>query len=92
MPPKRGKKTPAGAGAGAGRGAGGPGGSTGGTAGTASTAGAAAPSHVGTVGVKRPGYGKAGRPTTVLVNHFVCTIPTGTIFHYDSTSINNKFQ
>ncbi|KAG9088956.1 hypothetical protein FRC07_012443, partial [Ceratobasidium sp. 392] len=71
MPPKRAKKTPAGSG-GAGSGA------AGGTGGTAPP-----PSHVGTVGVKRPGYGKAGRSTAVVVNHFVCTIPTGTIYHYD---------
>ncbi|KAG9103624.1 pre-mRNA-splicing factor cwc22 [Ceratobasidium sp. 370] len=69
MPPKRAKKTPAGAGAG----------------GAASGAAASAPppSHVSTIGVKRPGYGKTGRPTTVVVNHFVCTIPTGIIYHYD---------
>ncbi|KAG9103625.1 hypothetical protein FRC06_009399, partial [Ceratobasidium sp. 370] len=39
--------------------------------------------HIQTVGVKRPAFGTAGRPTTVLVNHFVCTIPTGTAYHYD---------
>ncbi|KAG8746116.1 hypothetical protein FRC10_005982 [Ceratobasidium sp. 414] len=39
--------------------------------------------HIQTVGVKRPGFGTAGRPITVLVNHFVCTIPTGTAYHYD---------
>ncbi|KAG8685127.1 pre-mRNA-splicing factor cwc22, partial [Ceratobasidium sp. 395] len=81
MPPKRAKKTPAGAGAGGGAGGGGGGGGPAGGAGAASAA--APPSHVTTVGVKRPGYGKAGRPTAVLVNHFVCTIPTGTIYHYD---------
>ncbi|KAG8742665.1 hypothetical protein FRC10_001148 [Ceratobasidium sp. 414] len=69
MPPKRAKKTPAGPGGGAGGGGG--------------SAAAPPPSHVSTVGVKRPGYGKTGRPTTVIVNHFVCTIPTGTIYHYD---------
>ncbi|KAG8703536.1 hypothetical protein FRC08_002787 [Ceratobasidium sp. 394] len=48
-----------------------------------SPASAPPPSHVSTVGVKRPGYGKGGRSTSVLVNHFTCTIPTGTIYHYD---------
>lgn len=70
MPPKRAKKTPAAAGTGAG-------------AGARSAAASAPPAHVETTGVKRPGYGKAGRPITVNVNHFVCTIPDGTIFHYD---------
>ncbi|QRW00807.1 protein argonaute 3 [Ceratobasidium sp. AG-Ba] len=77
MPPKRAKKTPAGAG-GAGGGAGGGGGAAGAGGPTATPL-----AHVGTVGVKRPGYGKSGRSTNVLVNHFVCTIPTGTIYHYD---------
>jgi eukaryotic translation initiation factor 2C len=72
MPPKRAKKTPAGAG------------------GQSAAPPAAAPTHIGTIGVKRPGYGKAGRATTVIVNHFVCTIPTGMIYHYDGTSFSGS--
>ncbi|KAB5595254.1 Argonaute-1 protein [Ceratobasidium theobromae] len=76
MPPKRGKKTPAGPGPGA----------------SAAGPGAAppAPTHVDTIGVKRPGFGKAGRPTSVLVNHFVCKIPTGMIYHYDTIGDDKK--
>ncbi|KAG8699742.1 hypothetical protein FRC09_006407 [Ceratobasidium sp. 395] len=39
--------------------------------------------HVPTVGVKRPAFGAAGHAINVLVNHFVCTIPTGIAYHYD---------
>lgn len=87
MPPKRGKKTPAGAGAGAKPGGPGPGASAS-AAGTPS----AAPAHIQTTGVKRPGYGKAGRATTVLVNHFTCTIPTGTIYHYDGRCLTTRLK
>lgn len=52
-------------------------------AGGAAAAAAAPPVHVTTVGVKRPGFGKVGRATTVIVNHFPCKIPTSTIYHYD---------
>ncbi|QRW00817.1 protein argonaute 1 [Ceratobasidium sp. AG-Ba] len=38
---------------------------------------------VPTIGVKRPGFGTSGRSVTVLVNHFVCSKPTGTVYHYD---------
>ncbi|CAE6524743.1 unnamed protein product [Rhizoctonia solani] len=57
-------------------------------AGRGAASAAAAPpgpaSHVTTIGVKRPGFGKSGRAMTVLVNHFVCKIPTGIIYHYDA--------
>lgn len=39
--------------------------------------------HVQTVGVKRPGYGTAGRPITVIANAFETPIPGKIIRHYD---------
>ena len=60
-------------------------------AGTGTAAAASAPpAHIQTTGVKRPGFGKAGRPITVKVNHFVCTIPTGIIYHYDGACLPRK--
>ncbi|GAB1517152.1 hypothetical protein RhiTH_000196 [Rhizoctonia solani] len=89
MPPKRGRGGAGGAGRGAGRG-GGPviaaaapsGAGRGGAASAAAPSGP--PSHVATVGVKRPGFGKSGRAVTVITNHFPCKIPTGIIYHYDA--------
>lgn len=39
--------------------------------------------HVETVGVKRPGVGRAGRGTRVMTNHFPVSIPKDIIYHYD---------
>ena len=39
--------------------------------------------HVGTIGVKRPGYGETGRAINVTTNHFECEIPESIIHHYD---------
>ncbi|KZW04251.1 eukaryotic translation initiation factor 2C [Exidia glandulosa HHB12029] len=41
------------------------------------------PSHVQTIGVRRPGVGSAGRKLNVVTNHFGVTIPDGIIHHYD---------
>ncbi|KAF8744839.1 argonaute family, partial [Rhizoctonia solani] len=87
MPPKRGRGGAGGAGRGAGRGGGpviaaaAPSGAGSGAA--SATAPSGPPSHVATVGVKRPGFGKSGRAVTVITNHFPCKIPTGIIYHYD---------
>ncbi|KAJ7600899.1 argonaute-like protein [Mycena floridula] len=40
-------------------------------------------SHVTAVGVKRPGFGRAGRRIKVFVNAFVSGVPEGIISHYD---------
>ncbi|QRW26912.1 protein argonaute 1 [Rhizoctonia solani] len=95
MPPKRGRGGAGGAGRGAGRG-GGPviaaaapsGAGRGGAASAAAPSGP--PSHVATVGVKRPGFGKSGRAVTVITNHFPCKIPTGIIYHYDGAYDGQK--
>ncbi|KAG6909899.1 hypothetical protein DXG01_014713 [Tephrocybe rancida] len=44
--------------------------------------------HVTTVGVKRPGYGTAGRPLAIVTNSFVAEIPDKIIRHYDAFSSN----
>lgn len=46
-------------------------------------------SHVQTIGVRRPGYGTAGKPLKVVTNHFGVTIPEGIIHHYDVVIDNN---
>ncbi|CAE6431878.1 unnamed protein product [Rhizoctonia solani] len=90
MPPKRGRGAAGGAG-GAGRGAGRGGSAIGaaapagaGRGGATSAAPAGPASHVTTIGVKRPAFGKSGRAITVITNHFPCKIPTGIIYHYDA--------
>lgn len=40
-------------------------------------------SHVQAVGVKRPGYGTAGRAITVYSNFFRVSLPESVIHHYD---------
>lgn len=40
-------------------------------------------SHVQAVGVKRPGYGTAGRAVTVYSNFFKISLPESVIHHYD---------
>ncbi|KAH7105502.1 eukaryotic translation initiation factor 2C [Auriculariales sp. MPI-PUGE-AT-0066] len=40
-------------------------------------------SHVQTIGVRRPSYGRGGRPLRVITNHFPVTIPESIIHHYD---------
>ncbi|KAK7470584.1 hypothetical protein VKT23_002008 [Stygiomarasmius scandens] len=39
--------------------------------------------HVSTIGVKRPGYGSGGKPSTIQINSFTTTVPDGIIHHYD---------
>jgi eukaryotic translation initiation factor 2C len=39
--------------------------------------------HIQTVGVRRPGTGRAGRPIQVYTNHFEIAVPDSTIHHYD---------
>jgi eukaryotic translation initiation factor 2C len=39
--------------------------------------------HVQAVGVKRPGYGTAGRAVTVFSNFFKVSLPESVIHHYD---------
>jgi len=43
-------------------------------------------SHISTVGVRRPGFGKAGKPMQVTANLFKTTIPNCVIYHYDGLS------
>ncbi|KAG6902071.1 hypothetical protein C0995_004769 [Termitomyces sp. Mi166 len=45
--------------------------------------GLAGSSHLRTVGVRRPGYGAAGRSLAIVTNSFVTTIPDTIIRHYD---------
>lgn len=40
-------------------------------------------SHVSTIGVKRPGFGTAGRPYSVITNNLIVEIPEKIIRHYD---------
>jgi eukaryotic translation initiation factor 2C len=42
--------------------------------------------HIETIGVRRPGFGTAGRPLPIIVNSFPTTIPDGIICHYDGKS------
>ncbi|KAI5983309.1 argonaute-like protein [Pisolithus marmoratus] len=46
--------------------------------------------HVQVVGVRRSGYGSAGRPITVSSNFFNITPPEGNIHHYDVISPSEK--
>ncbi|KAA1466451.1 argonaute-like protein [Dentipellis sp. KUC8613] len=46
--------------------------------------------HVESIGVKRPGFGNAGRALEVYTNHFTTDIPTETIHHYDVISPSEK--
>lgn len=39
--------------------------------------------HVQTIGVRKPGYGKEGRPFSVFTNHFGAQITDNIISHYD---------
>jgi len=39
--------------------------------------------HVQTIGVKKPGYGREGRPFQVFTNHFGAQITDNIISHYD---------
>ncbi|KAI6105779.1 argonaute-like protein [Pisolithus sp. B1] len=73
---------------GRGRGRGGGGGGRGGPPAAASTALPGA--HVQVVGVRRSGYGSAGRPITVSSNFFNITPPEGNIHHYDVISPSEK--
>ncbi|TFY72934.1 hypothetical protein EVG20_g92 [Dentipellis fragilis] len=43
--------------------------------------------HVESIGVKRPGFGNAGRALEVYTNHFTTDIPTETIHHYDGKTL-----
>jgi len=39
--------------------------------------------HVTTIGVRKPGYGREGRPFQVSTNHFAASVTEQTISHYD---------
>ncbi|KAF8313410.1 Piwi-domain-containing protein [Clavulina sp. PMI_390] len=39
--------------------------------------------NVQAIGVRRPGFGKAGRPSKIKSNHFLAEIPQDIIHHYD---------
>ncbi|SJK96831.1 uncharacterized protein ARMOST_00077 [Armillaria ostoyae] len=66
-----------------GRGGGGGGGRGGGVAGPQSSPSASVSSAAQAVGVRRPGFGKAGRAMTILVNACEMNIPDITAYHYD---------
>ncbi|KAG6333722.1 hypothetical protein ID866_5365 [Astraeus odoratus] len=82
--PGRGGGGGPGRGGGAGRGGRGmpPPAATGGTSAAPSTV--LPEAHVQAVGVRRSGYGKAGRPITVTSNFFNISLPKGNIHHYDA--------
>jgi hypothetical protein len=44
-------------------------------------------SHITTIGVRRPGFGTAGKPFEVFTNHFACEIPETVIHHYDGNCL-----
>ncbi|KAG6866468.1 hypothetical protein C0991_003986 [Blastosporella zonata] len=48
------------------------------------------PSHITTVGVRRPGYGSGGKPLPIYVNSFATSIPEDIIHHYDVISPSEK--
>lgn len=85
---------------GRGRGRGGPargGPPRGGPPGAAARATSSAPpsgalpgAHVQAVGVRRSGYGTAGRAITVLANFFSMASPDSHIHHYDGASYSNR--
>ncbi|KAF8627134.1 hypothetical protein AX17_006353 [Amanita inopinata Kibby_2008] len=66
-------------GRGRGRGAGAP--RDGSTA--AQTSGPAVPAHIATVGVRRPDYGRAGRPINIIANAYNVKNSEGMVYHYD---------
>ena len=43
--------------------------------------------HVQTIGVRKPGYGREGRPFQVFTNHFAASVTDQTISHYDGASL-----
>ncbi|KAJ8698381.1 hypothetical protein PTI98_005094 [Pleurotus ostreatus] len=75
---------------GGGRGGGGARGGRGGGGAGAATGSLDIASHVQTVGVKRPSYGTAGRPVTVIANAFETPIPGKIIRHYDVIEPSEK--
>ncbi|KAJ6500901.1 argonaute-like protein [Mycena sanguinolenta] len=73
MPPRgQGRGAPRGGGGGGGGGRGGGRGGRG-----------MGPSHITTIGVRRPGFGSSGRTIPVNINSFKTTVPEGWIYHYD---------
>ncbi|KAF9247291.1 argonaute-like protein [Melanogaster broomeanus] len=56
----------------------------------ASASGALPGSHVQAVGVRRSGYGTAGKPITVSANFFNIALPECNIHHYDVISPSEK--
>ena len=42
--------------------------------------------HVQTIGVRKPEYGREGRPFQVFTNHFAASVTDQTISHYDGMS------
>ncbi|KDQ64588.1 hypothetical protein JAAARDRAFT_116696 [Jaapia argillacea MUCL 33604] len=65
------------------------GGAAGGGTGGGGAAYATSP-HITTVGVKRSGFGVAGRRLEVFTNHFSVKIPEAVIHHYDVISPSEK--
>jgi hypothetical protein len=53
---------------------------------SAPPSGALPGAHVQAVGVRRSGYGTAGKPINVLTNFFAMTSPESNIHHYDGGS------
>lgn len=53
---------------------------------SAPPSGALPGAHIQVVGVRRSGYGTAGRPINVLANFFTMTSPESNIHHYDGAS------
>ncbi|KAH7914195.1 argonaute-like protein [Hygrophoropsis aurantiaca] len=102
MPPRGAPGQAGGGGRGGGRGAprgGGPPGRGGGPprggapvaiGGPVTPGGALPGNHVQAVGVKRPGFGTAGKPIVVASNFFNISLPDSIIYHYDVISPADK--
>jgi eukaryotic translation initiation factor 2C len=48
--------------------------------------------HVQAIGVKKPGYGREGRPFQVFTNHFGAEISENIISHYDGQLSHTRFD
>ncbi|RDX49272.1 argonaute-like protein [Lentinus brumalis] len=46
--------------------------------------------HITTIGVKRTAFGTSGRTLNVYTNHFVTSVPEGSVYHYDVIDAANK--
>jgi hypothetical protein len=45
--------------------------------------------HVDAIGVRRPGYGNAGRYTKLVANHVEVELKQGMIYHYDGMCLSH---